>query len=159
MADLSLVLKDINGKEETLYDITEIFEVGFVFVPPGRDLGGFIPVFDEIFKTLAGSAMMCSLVIALPQEQAQEVVEPYKKDLDKVKIFTDENGALAKSLGINSVPSFVHVGIGGKIVSQVEGWQIDSWQGQLNLSAKHLKWTSPQLYGQPNLPAPFTLAF
>mgnify|MGYP003403104484 CR=1 FL=1 len=155
MTDLNLKLTDINGKSQTLANLTMLFEPGFIFVPAGRDLGDFMPVVNEVYKTLGSASLVCSIVVTLPIEQTKEVTAQFKEDLHDIKIFVDPKGELAQSLGVTKLPSFVHLGINGIEVSKVQGWSIQSWQTALDKSAKYLKWTSPQLLGNRKLPKPF----
>jgi hypothetical protein len=59
-----------------------------------------------------------------------------------------------KAVGLQTLPAAVHLGMDGKVVNAVEGWDPPGWRKLTVELSRIVDWTHPVIPG-PRDPAPF----
>lgn len=68
--------------------------------------------------------------------------------------FIDEDRTVVGTLGLERLPSLVHIGISGEMENVAMGWNPTEWEDVTDNLARLMSWSGPTLPG-PHDPAPF----
>jgi hypothetical protein len=148
--DPNLALANIKGTTRSLDDWATVFNLAIVLLPPRPESSAFNPVIERIFATLGDADVRATIWIAGPPSMARKILGPLA---DQYLVWCDPDHALAKGLGLERLPAFVHLRQDTTLVAAAQGWSTSEWQRIADGIASHVHWSSPVLAGRGNPPA------
>lgn len=148
--DPNLQLANLSGKTRSLDDWLTVFHLAAVMVPPRLEASAFNPVIERIFATLGDADVRATIWVPGPASMARRILGDLA---DRYLVWCDPDAALAKSLGLERLPAFVHLRQDTSLVAAAQGWSVSEWQKVADGIAKAQHWTSPVLAGKGNPPA------
>ena len=147
--DPQLALTSLTGVTRTLDDWTTVFNLALVMLPDRPEARTFLPVIDRIFATFGDSDVRT--VVCVPSTAA--ITRRILGDAaDRWLVFVDPEASLAKSLGLERLPAFVHIRQDTTLVAAAQGWSPTEWQRVAGEVAKSQHWTTPQVAGRNDPP-------
>jgi hypothetical protein len=148
--DPNLKLASTKGVSRTLDDWSTMFHLCLVILPPRPEAAVFIPVAERIFKVFGDADCRTALCVVGNEFIAKGVLGEAE---GKYLSFVDEDGELARSLGLTHLPAFVHLRQDTTLVAAAEGWDPVAWQAVAKQVAKSMAWSVPTVAG-PGDPPP-----
>jgi hypothetical protein len=142
--DPSLPVTSIKGVTRTLDDWTTVFHLAVVLLPGRPEAREWVPVIERIYRTLGDSDVRTSICVAANQAITRRILG---EEADRRLVFCDPDARLAKSLGLERLPAFVHLRQDTTLVDATEGWSTGEWQRVADEIAAKVHWTSPVLAG------------
>lgn len=98
----------------------------------------------RILSAFVGADCRPSWLVTGDDDQAREFLGPWA---DELLTFTDPDRVLVKSLGLESVPAFVHLDQSLNVAGVAEGWHPNEWQDVATNLAAAMRWSYPQIPG------------
>lgn len=148
--DPTIELTSIKGVTRTLDDWATVFNLAVVILPFRPEAAQWVPVIERMYATLGDSDVRT--IVCFPANAA--ITRRVLGDLpDHYLTFCDPDQQLAKSLGLERLPAFVHLRQDTSLVNAAQGWSSTEWQRVADVIAEKSHWTSP-LLADPSNPAP-----
>jgi hypothetical protein len=138
--DPSLSLSSLQGVTRTLDDWATTFNLAIIMLPGRAEASAWKGVIARIYATFGDSDVRTTVWVPNPPSIARRILGD---SADRFLTFCDPDGALAKSLGIERLPAFVHLRQDTTLVGAAQGWSPTEWQKVADEVAKHVHWTSP----------------
>jgi hypothetical protein len=148
--DPSLALTSLKGVTRTLDDWATVFNLAIVLLPARPEAAAWVPVIDRIYRTFGDSDVRCTVCVSATPAIARRILGDAA---DAWLVFSDPDEALAKSLGLERLPAFVHLRQDTSLVTAAQGWSTTEWQKVADEIARTKHWTTPIVAGDGN-PAP-----
>lgn len=148
--DPNLALANLKGTTRSLDDWATVFNLAIVLIPPRPESSAFNPVIERIFATLGDADVRTTICVGGPASMARKILGPLA---EQYLVWCDPDQALAKGLGLERLPAFVHLRQDTTLVAAAQGWSASEWQKVADGIAKHTHWSSPVLAGRGNPPA------
>ncbi len=148
--DPNLSIASIKGTARTLDDWTTVFNVAAILLPPRPGASAFCPVIERIFATLSDADVRTTIWIPGPESMARKILGDLA---DRYLVWCDPTSSFAKSLGIESLPAFVHLRQDTTLVAASQGFSATEWQKVADGIAKHTHWIAPIVAGKRNPPS------
>jgi hypothetical protein len=147
--DPQLQLTSLRGVTRTLDDWATIFNLAIVILPPRPEATAFVPVIERIFATFGDSDVRTCVCVPSTAAITERIVGPLA---ERYLVFTDPDGALPASLGIERLPAFVHLRQDTSLVTAAQGWSPTEWQRVADEIARSVHWTAPIVAGRGDPP-------
>ncbi len=148
--DPSLKLTSLKGVTRTLDDWSTMFHLCLVILPDRPEASVFVPIARRIFATFGDADCRAAYCIAGPAEVARRILADAAGE---ALVFVDPDRALVRSLGLERLPAFVHLGQDTSLVAAAEGWDPKEWQRVAREVGKVMAWTVPEVSGPGDPPA------
>jgi hypothetical protein len=148
--DPQLPITSYKGVTRTLDDWATVFALAIVVLPDRPEGAEFVPVIDRIFATLGESDVRTIVCVPSTPAIAERILGGA---VDRWLVWCDPDHALARSLGLERLPAFVHLRQDTTLVTAAQGWSPTEWQRVADEIAHHAHWTSPVVSGRGD-PAP-----
>jgi hypothetical protein len=150
--DPSLALTSLKGVTRTLDDWATVFHLAVVLLPARPEAAAWVPVIDRIYRTFGDSDVRTTICVSSTSPIARRILGDAA---DRWLTFTDPDETLARSLGLERLPAFVHLRQDTSLVAAAQGWSPTEWQKVADEMARSVHWTTPVISGSGN-PAPTT---
>ncbi len=147
--DPNLQITDLKGTTRTLDDWLTVFNLAAVLLPPRLEAQAFKPVIERIFATFGDANVRATIWVPGPASMARRILGDLA---DRYLVWCDPDHALAKGLGLERLPAFVHLRQDTTLVGAAQGWSVSEWQKIADGIAKAQHWTSPVLGGAKGNP-------
>ena len=138
------------GVTRTLDDWATVFNLAVVLLPGRPEAGAWVAVIDRIYNTFGDSDVRTTICVSANTAITRRIVGDAA---DRWLTFADPDELLAKSLGIERLPAFVHLRQDTSLVAAAQGWSATEWQKIADSIAKKEHWTSPVI-AAPGNPSP-----
>ena len=140
--DPTLELTSLDGSTRTLNEWLTMFHLCLVVLPDRPETSAFLPVVEHIFEVFGDAD--CSTAICVPSTGpvARRVLGD---SAQRSMVFVDPERALIETLGLESLPAFVHLRQDTTLVSAAEGWNLEKWQAVADELAAAMSWSVPRL--------------
>lgn len=148
--DPTLPLTSIKGVTRTLDDWATVFNLAVVVLPFRPEAAQWIPVIDRLYATLGDSDVRTTVCFPANAIITRRILGDLP---DRYLTFCDPDQALAKGLGLERLPAFVHLRQDTSIANIAQGWSVSEWQRVADAIAVHQHWTAPMVAHASN-PAP-----
>jgi hypothetical protein len=148
--DPTLKLTTTRGVTRTLDDWVTMFQLCLVILPARPEAGALVPVASRIFATLGDADCHVAYVVTGSEAVAQRLLGSVE---ESVMTFVDPDLALVRSLGLERLPAFVHLGQDTTVVAATEGWNAREWQRVAREVARAMAWTVPEVARAGDPPA------
>ncbi len=142
--DPNIALANLAGKARSLDDWATVFQLAIVMLPPRPEASAFRPVIARIFATFGDADARTVIWIPGPKSMARKILGDLA---DEYLVWCDPDQALARSLGLERLPAFVHLRQDTTLVAAAQGWSPTEWQKIADELARLQHWTSPVLAG------------
>lgn len=140
--DPTIEVQSLAGRSRTLDDWLTMFHLCLVVLPDHPAATRFVPVIDNIFRVFGDAD--CRTAVLVPS--TGPVTRRILGDLaDRALVFVDPERALVQSLGLETLPAFVHLRQDTTLVSAAEGWDPREWQRVADELARSMDWSEPQV--------------
>jgi hypothetical protein len=150
-ADPQLPLTTLQGVTRTLDDLTTLGHLALVVLPSWPEAQRYVTLGRRAFKTFREADCKTAWMILGNAAAANRVLGSAVAD---AQVFLDADSAVARSLGIERVPAFVHVKSDCSVAAVADGWDPAAWQAVADSLATAMRWTKP-VYPQVTDPDPF----
>jgi hypothetical protein len=120
-----------------------MFHLVFVALDPWSERSGrILDTADRIFATYDDSDCRVAWLVAGRESEARRFLGARADD---VLTFLDPDLVAIRAFGLSALPSIVHLGTDGSIVSAVEGWDPPAWRLLTDELSRILSWTQPPI--------------
>jgi hypothetical protein len=147
--DPALALTSLKGVTRTLDDWATVFNLAIVLLPARPEAGAWVKVIDRIYKTFGDSDVRTTICVSSTPAITRRIIGDAA---DRYLVFSDPDESLAKSLGLERLPAFVHLRQDTSLVGAAQGWSPTEWQKIADEIARTQHWTTPVVTGAGNPP-------
>ncbi len=147
--DPALTLTSVKGVTRTLDDWATVFNLAIVLLPARPEAAAWVPVIERIYATFGDSDVRTTICVAANAAITRRIIGDAA---DRWLVFCDPDEALAKGLGLERLPAFVHLRQDTSLVTAAQGWSPTEWQKVADEIARTKHWTSPIVTGAGNPP-------
>lgn len=148
--DPDLKLTTVKGVSRTLDDWLTVFDLCLVALPGRPEAQTFVGIGKKILDVFRDADCRAAFLIVGGERMARRLLGPA---LDEYLAFVDPEAELPKSLGLERLPAFVHLGLDTSVLEVAEGWNPAEWNRVAKSLATSMSWTRPVL-GTPGDPPP-----
>ena len=146
-------LKAIDDEARTVGQWTTTFHLALVVLDPYTyESSWIIDTGVRVLRNFAEADCRTAFLVAADDEGAKRFLGPL---VEEFLVFADPARQLISSLGIESLPAFVHLNQAGVVEGVAEGWDPDAWREVAASLASVMSWRRPEI-PVPSDPVPFT---
>ena len=152
-AALDIDLHPLEGEARPLGDWLTTFPLAPVVLDPyTHESAWILDSSKRILETFAGADVRACWILTCSVDDARRFLGPYA---DEVLAFADPDRAAAKTLGVESTPSFLLLRQDGEVTARAEGWDPDEWRDVAEAVVSLTRWSRPMIPA-PGDPAPYS---
>lgn len=134
-------LDPLQGDPRPLKDWVTTFHLAVVILDPFTyESSWIIDTAARILSNYNAADVRTAWMVTGTDEQAQEFLGSMSEDF---LTFTDPDRALAKSLGLEQLPAFVHLDHALNVVGAAEGWNPLEWREVTKTLSDQMSWSRP----------------
>ncbi len=138
-----VLLTHLSGAERPLDDWLTTFHLAVAVLDPYEyESAWLLDTAGRILTTFTGADARVGFVITAAPEDAKTFVGPWA---DRLFVLCDPDKAFVKSLGLETLPAFVHLGLDGSLLGSAEGWDPVAWRAVADNLAKAMSWKGPEI--------------
>lgn len=142
----------ITGVEAPLDDWLTTFHLAVVVLDPfAYESAWLLETSGRILTTFAEADARVGFVVTATPEEAREFLGPWA---DRLFVLCDPEKRFVKSVGLEYLPAFVHLGLDASLLGSAEGWDPLAWRQVANNLAKAMSWKAPDI-PRPGDPKPY----
>ena len=150
--DRDVALIHVSGAQAPLDDWLTTFHLAVAVLDPYEyESAWLLDTAGRIMETFAGADARVGFVVTASPEDAKAFVGPWA---DRLFVLCDPDKALVRSLQLETLPAFVHLGIDGTLLGSAEGWDPIAWRAVAANLAKVMSWKAPEIPAAGD-PAPY----
>jgi hypothetical protein len=142
--DPTTELTSLQGTSRTLDDWLTMFHFCVVVLPDRPEAAAWRPVIRTIFEVFGDADCRTAVCVTGNASVARRILGD---DADRFLVFVDPDRALARTLGLDHLPAFVHLRQDTTLVAAAQGWEPREWQRVASGLARAMQWSAPQLGG------------
>jgi hypothetical protein len=147
-----LKLDPIGGEPLTMSDQVVMFHLVTVALDPYTyESAWILETAGRILDELVGADCRVAWLVTAPEEDALAFLGPWA---EKFLTFADPDRSAVDGLGIEEIPSLVHVGTDLSIIGKSDGWNPEQWRPITDNLARMMSWSKP-VFPKPGDPKPF----
>ncbi len=145
-------LTHLSGATHPLDDWLTTFHLAVVVVDPYEyESAWLLETAGRILTTFTGADVRVGFVVTAPPAEAKEFLGPWA---DQLFALCDPDKAFVRSLGLETLPALVHIGLDGSLLGSAEGWDPVAWRAVVDNLAKAMWWKAPDIPA-PGDPKPY----
>ena len=138
-----VTLTHLSGAELPLDDWLTTFHLAVAVLDPYEyESAWLLETAGRILTTFAGADVRVGFVITSSPADAKEFLGPWA---DRLFVLCDPDKAFVKSLQLEQLPAFVHLGIDGTLLGSAEGWDPAEWRAVADNLATIMSWKGPEI--------------
>lgn len=138
-----VTLTHISGAELPLEDWLTTFHLAVAVLDPYEyESAWLLETAGRILETFAGADVRVGFLVTATPDDAKQFVGPWA---DRLFILCDPDKALVKSMQLEQLPAFVHLGIDGTLLGSAQGWNPAEWRAVADNLAKVMSWKAPAI--------------
>ncbi len=119
--------------------------------PYTHESSWIIETAGRVLRAFTDADCRVAWLVTANEDQAAEFMGPWAEEM---LTFADPDREMVKSLGLETLPAFVHLDQKLNVVGAAEGWNPDEWRDVATGLAQVMSWTRPALPG-PGDPTPY----
>lgn len=147
-----LVLAPVTGPARTVREWLTTFHLLFVAIDPGQARSSWIvPTANRILSDYDQADCRVAWLVAGDADDARRVLGKRAKE---ILTFVDPDFTAVRGFGLTTLPAIVHLGIDGRVINAVEGWDPPAWRALTVELSRVVDWSRPLIPG-PNDPGAF----
>ena len=148
--DVTLV--HLSGAEHPLDDWLTTFHLAVAVLDPYEyESAWLLETAGRILTTFAGADVRVGFLVTASPADAKEFLGPWA---DRLFVLCDPDKAFVKSVELETLPAFVHLGQDGTLLGSAEGWDPAAWRAVADNLAKVMSWKAPEIPA-PGDPKPY----
>ena len=145
-------LTHLSGVERPLDDWLTTFHLAVVVLDPYEyESAWLLDTAGRILTTFREADARVGFVVTASPEDAKQFLGPWA---DRLFALCDPDKAFVRSLGLETLPAFVHLGLDGSLLGSAEGWEPLAWREVADNLARSMKWKGPDIPA-PGDPRPY----
>lgn len=145
-------LTHLTGVERPLDDWLTTFHLAVAVLDPYKyESAWLLETAGRILTTFSEADARVGFVITASPEDAKEFLGPWA---DRLFALCDPDKQFVKSLDLETLPAFVHLGLDGSLLGAAEGWDPAAWREVAANLAKAMSWKGPDIPA-PGDPKPY----
>jgi hypothetical protein len=138
-----VTLTHISGAERPLDDWLTTFHLAVAVLDPYEyESAWLLETAGRILTTFSGADARVGFVVTATPDDARAFVGPWA---DRLFVLCDPDKAFVKSLQLEQLPAFVHIGIDGSLLGSAEGWDPVAWRAVADNLARIMSWKAPDI--------------
>lgn len=138
-----VTLTHLSGVELPLDDWLTTFHLAVAVLDPYEyESAWLLETAGRILETFRGADARVGFIVTAAPDDAKEFLGPWA---DRLFALCDPEKAFVKSVGLESLPAFVHIGIDGTLLGSAEGWDPAAWADVADNLAKIMSWKAPDI--------------
>lgn len=150
--DRDVTLIHLSGAEHPLDDWLTTFHLAVVVLDPYTyESAWLLETAGRIMQQFIGADVRVGFLVTAPPDEAKEFLGPWA---DRLFALCDPDKAFVKSVGLETLPALVHIGIDGSLLGSAEGWDPVAWRAVVDNLAKAMSWKAPDVPA-PGDPRPY----
>ncbi len=146
-------LQTMKGGTIALGEMVTMFHLALVVVDPYTHQSAWIlPTAQRILQTFKAADVRVGFVVTGSTDDARDFLGPI---VDEFFVLADPERKLVKSLGLETLPAWVHIDHLLQVEASAQGWHPDEWRTAAEHLAERMDWTRPTI---PDVgdPVPFS---
>jgi hypothetical protein len=141
--DRDVTLTHLSGAQHPLDDWLTTFHLAVVVLDPYTyESAWLLETAGRIMQQFIGADVRVGFVITAEPDDAKQFLGPWS---DRLFVLCDPDKAFVKSLGLETLPAIVHLGIDGSLLGSAEGWDPEAWRAVVANLAKSMSWKAPEV--------------
>lgn len=138
-----LTLQPLGGEPRTAAEQVNLFQLVVVAIDPyTNESAWLLETAGRLLTGFSGADCRVAFLVTAPEDDARTFLGPWA---DRVMVFCDPDRTAVEALGIEEIPSLVHVGHDLTVVGSAQGWDAETWRPVLDNLAAMMSWTRPVL--------------
>ncbi len=138
-----LTLHPLGGEPRTAAEQVNLFQLVVVAIDPyTNESAWLLETAGRLLTEFSGADCRVAFLVTAPEEDARTFLGPWA---DRVMVFCDPERTAVEALGIEQIPSLVHVGHDLTVVGAAQGWDPDTWRPVLDNLSAMMSWSRPAL--------------
>lgn len=147
-----VTLTHLSGAELPLEDWLTTFHLAVVVVDPFEyESAWLLETAGRILSAFREADTRVGFVVTASPDDARRFLGPWA---ERLFVLCDPDKALVRSMQLETLPAFVHLGLDGSVLGAAEGWDPSDWRAVSDNLARMMKWTAP-LIPAPGDPKPY----
>lgn len=147
-----VTLTPVGGDPRPIADWVTTFHLAVVALDPfTHESAWILDTAGRVLRGFMGADCRVAWLVAATDEQTAAFLGPWGEEL---LAFADPDRVAIRSLGVESLPAFVHVDQGLNVVGAAEGWQPEEWRAVASGLADVMSWSRPAI-PDPGDPTPY----
>ena len=139
--DLDVVLTHLTGVERPLDDWLTTFHLAVAVLDPYEyESAWLLETAGRILTTFSGADARVGFIVTASPEDAKQFLGPWT---ERLFALCDPDKALVRSLGLETLPAIVHLGLDGSLLGSAEGWDPAGWSEVVDNLADAMSWKAP----------------
>jgi hypothetical protein len=136
-------LQTLKGGTLALGEMVTMFHLALVVVDPFTHQSAWIlPTAQRILGTFRAADVRVGFVVTGTPDEARDFLGPVA---DEFLVLADPERKLVRSLGLESLPAWVHIDHLLQVEASAQGWNPDEWRLAAEHLAERMDWTRPTI--------------
>lgn len=145
-------LESTRGEKRPLGDLVTMFHLALVVVDPFTHQSAWLlPTARRILAAFRDADVRVGFVVTGTVEEAKQFLGPIEQEF---LVYVDPDRKLVKSLGLETLPAWVHIDHLLHVEASAEGWDPDTWRDAADHLAERMDWSRPTIPAAGD-PVPF----
>ena len=142
-APTDVTLAPLEGEPRSLDAWLTTFNLVVVVLDPYTyESSWLLQTARRILREFEGADCRVAWLVCAGPDDAEQFLGPLAQES---LTFADPDRTLARALGLERLPAFVHIDQGGNVVGAAEGWDPDEWRTVAEQLADAMSWSRPQI--------------
>jgi len=150
-ADPQVPLTTLTGVTRSLDSWLTLGHLALAVLPSWPEAQSYVGLARRAFRVFSEADCKTAWMVIGNETAARRVLG---KAIDEYIVFLDPDATVARSLGIERTPAFVHVTADCAVAAVADGWDPEAWQAVADSLATAMRWTKP-VYPELHDPPPF----
>lgn len=147
-----LELHQVDGQARSIEEWTTTFHLVLVVVDPFTyESSWILKTGRRVLRNFAEADCRVAWLATCTEAQARQFLGPF---VDEFLVFADPDRELVKAMGVERLPTFVHLNQDHVVEAKAEGWDPPAWEEAVRHLAKVMSWSAPTLPANGD-PAPY----
>ncbi|MCY4194376.1 MAG: hypothetical protein OXF04_08805 [bacterium] len=150
--DAEVNLTPLNGDPRPVGDWVTVFHLVVVVLDPYTyESSWMIDTTGRILRNFVGADCRVAFLVTAPAKESEEFLGPWSEE---ILTFADEDRAVVRALGLESLPAIVHLDHQLNLRASAEGWNPPEWRDFAAQLSKAMSWAPPVIPAAGD-PSPF----
>ena len=142
----------VTGVERPLDEWLTTFHLAVAVLDPYEyESAWLLETAGRILTTFSEADVRVGFVITASPEETKQFIGPWA---DRLFTLCDPDKKFVKSLSLETLPAFVHLGLDASVLGSAEGWDPVAWRDVADNLAKAMSWKAPDIPATGD-PAPY----
>lgn len=150
---LDVTLTHVSGDARPLDDWLTTFHLAVAVLDPFEyESAWLLETAGRILTNFQEADARVGFVVTASPEQARDFLGPWA---ERLFVLCDPDKAFVRSLQLETLPAFIHLGLDGSLLGSAQGWDPEGWRAVADNLAKAMSWTAPDI-PSPGDPKPYS---